>query len=770
MIAATTVLQHQNVSEMVGVYRKKVDGIMLKFYLLIGITMAILSFAGLYILNILDRKKIALWQKIFALALFVFFVARYFGADFKDVSFRGSVLHVKDCIMGTMALVINSPFGEENAVLTAFAMLLSWANFSALTVLITYPFFKGKIKVLDGIVKYYAGAVYLVSLIGIGVLIQAADGAATLEALKTRGVLYAIETGFALGQCIYYNVVNWKVRFNWKMLLVGIGAVAGMFLISLPPHALQVLHGYGSSMAEIKGLTEEHRMFIYLGFLIPTFIFLLFYKQRYDVKRYVLLFISLATLHSYCFDITFKTLADITNWPLHLCNTAMFIIPLCLIFKWEKVFYFTFFINVLGAFFAILMPNYDTINWLSYTTIRFWINHYCAFFMPILVIAFKIYRRPKLKQFTYSLIAFAVYFIVILGIDAAHVNDVNYLFLNTDFVAAKLGNWAKNIRLNHVWEFQLFKTSFKLFPLYQFLYFLVYVLLSFAMWFIYIHFFRMADVYAEIGARQRKIKADRLALEVALNGRSAEEPMDLEAQDKLVLKNFSKKYSTSSVYAVKDASLTVNGGTIFGFLGPNGAGKSTIIKSIVGIQTITSGSIEICGYDVEKQPVMAKLQTGFVPDHYALYENLTGREYVNYIADLYDVSVEDRTARINEYVHIFNLEASFDNQIKTYSHGMKQKITIMSALVHNPKLWILDEPLTGLDPESIFQVKECMKKHAAAGNIVFFSSHLIDVVESLCDRIAIIKGGKILVESDLKDIEKTGVGLENFYLGTIGEL
>ncbi len=742
---------------------------MLKFYLLIGITMAILSSAGLYILNKFDSKRHALWQKIFALALFVFFVGRYFGASFKEAVFRGSSFRVKDSIMATMGLTINSPFGENSAALTAFAVLLLWANFSALTVMITYPFFKGKVKILDGIAKYYAGAVYLASLVGMGILLRAMDGPDALTAMKTRGVLFAIETGLGLGQCIYYNIVNWKVKFDWKAALLGVGAVGGMFLASIPAYAIQVLYGYGSSTVEVKNLTEQHRLFVYFGFLLPLIIYLLFRKKNYETRRYILLYISLAAMHSYCFDITFSTLADITAWPLHLCNTAMFILPLCLMFKWEKVFYFTLFINVLGAFFAILMPNYGSENWLSYTIIRFWINHYCAFFMPILTIAFRIYRRPKLKQFVYSLLAFAVYFIIILGIDAAHVNSANFLFLNTDFIAAKLGTWAKNLRLN-VWDFNLFGTSFRLFPIYQFLYFLVYVALSFAMWFIYVHFFRMADVYAEIGARQRKIKMDKLALEVALNGRSAEEPMNLESKDQLVLKNFSKKYSTSSVYAVKDASLTVNGGTIFGFLGPNGAGKSTIIKSIVGIQTITSGSIEICGYDVEKQPVMAKLQTGFVPDHYALYENLTGREYVNYIADLYDVSAEDRTARINEYVKIFNLEASFDNQIKTYSHGMKQKITIMSALVHNPKLWILDEPLTGLDPESIYQVKECMKKHAAAGNIVFFSSHLIDVVQSLCDRIAIIKGGNILVESDLKAIEESGVGLENFYLSTIGEL
>ena len=742
---------------------------MYNYYLIIGIVSAVLSFGVLYLINKKFNNKIALWQKVFALALFALFFARYFGTDFKTVTYMGGTFRVKDYIMATMGLKINSPFGEDKTGLTAFSIILIWANFSAMTALTTYPFFKGKVKVLDGVVKYFAGAVYLVSLISIGVLIQAVEGENALAVMNSRSVIFAVETGFAFGQCVYYNVTNFKVKFNLKSVIIGVLVVIGMLLVSVPAFAVQGLYGYGNSLIEIKKLTVYHRLFVYFGFLLPVIIFLLFFKKDYETKRYVLLYISLAAMHSYCYDITFIKLADITEWPLHLCNTAMFVVPVCLMFKWDRVFYFTFFINVLGAFFAILMPNYEDVNWLSYTTIRFWINHYCAFFMPLLTIAFKIYERPKLKQFTYSIIAFAVYFMIILIIDAAHVNDVNFLFLNTDFIASKLGTWAKNLRLN-VLEFSFLGTNFKFFPLYQFLYFLVYVLLAFAMWFIYVHFFRLADVYSEIGARNRKIKADKLALEVALNGRSAEEPMNLESKDKLVLRNFSKKYSTSSVYAVKDANLEVNAGTIFGFLGPNGAGKSTIIKSIVGIQTITSGSIEICGYDVEKQPVMAKLQTGFVPDHYALYENLTGREYVNYIADLYDVSVEDRTERINEYVKIFNLEASFDNQIKTYSHGMKQKITIMSALVHNPKLWILDEPLTGLDPESIFQVKECMKKHAAKGNIVFFSSHLIDVVESLCDRIAIIKYGKILIETDLKEIENSGVGLEEFYLSTIGEL
>ena len=212
--------------------------------------------------------------------------------------------------------------------------------------------------------------------------------------------------------------------------------------------------------------------------------------------------------------------------------------------------------------------------------------------------------------------------------------------------------------------------------------------------------------------------------------------------------------------------MEVEGGQIFGFLGPNGAGKSTIIKSIVGIQPITDGSITVCGYDVDKQSVYAKSQIGFVPDHYALYEKLTGREYINYIADLYNVSLEDRNKRIDKYVKLFELESAFDNLMKTYSHGMKQKITIIAALVHNPRVWILDEPLTGLDPNSIFQVKECMKEHAKAGNIVFFSSHIIDVVEKICDRIAIIKKGQIMCVKDVSEIEKEGT-LEDFYLSVI---
>ena len=197
--------------------------------------------------------------------------------------------------------------------------------------------------------------------------------------------------------------------------------------------------------------------------------------------------------------------------------------------------------------------------------------------------------------------------------------------------------------------------------------------------------------------------------------------------------------------------------------------KNINFEPVDGMKVLVKGRISVFEQTGNYQIYVTDMTEDGVGNLYALYEKLTGREYLNYIADIYEVSKEDRDERLNKYIKLFQLESSIDNKIKTYSHGMKQKITIMAALVHNPKVWILDEPLTGLDPTSIFQVKECMKQHAAEGNIVFFSSHIIDIVEKLCQRIAIIKKGKILCVKTVDEIEQSGKSLEEFYLETIGE-
>ena len=671
-------------------------------------------------------------------------------------------------IQETIGLNVYSPFGPQGGAKVILSALLFWLIYTVQLAAITYPFFEKHIPLVAPIVRYVAFAVYALSIIALPMLNRAQDGDLA-NGFHYRLLIFALELGVGLALALFQITKQKRPVFNVKKILLTVAIFVGMFAIAMPHWVPQALFGLGSDAILIENFTLTHRLFLYGSVVFAFAVHFLFARCEYEQKRFALLYISMATMISFCYNYDFSVFVNLHQWPLHLCNTAMFIIPLVLIFKMEKLYYFTIFINVLGAFFAMIMPNTDKANWLSAFSMQFWTNHYMAMLLPLLLMTLKIFARPKMKQFVYSLIAFFGYYALVLFMNAwltAQGHSVDFFFINSDFIAEKLGEWAENLR-KITFEFKLGDLNLLIYPVYQSLYFVVYIVLSFAMWFIYEQAFEIIDTYEIIMERNRKIKADKLALEVHLAGRSMQEPMNPQNEGKLILRDFSKRYSTSDVYAVYRANLEIDGGQIFGFLGPNGAGKSTIIKSIVGIQTITSGQIEISGYDAEKQSVEAKMQIGFVPDHYALYENLTGREYINYIADLYNVSREDRDKRIGEYVKRFRLETAIDNPMKTYSHGMKQKITIMSALVHNPKIWILDEPLTGLDPESIFQVKECMKEHASRGNIVFFSSHIIDVVENICDRIAIIRKGQILCTKTVAEIKESGIPLEQFYMGMI---
>lgn len=234
----------------------------------------------------------------------------------------------------------------------------------------------------------------------------------------------------------------------------------------------------------------------------------------------------------------------------------------------------------------------------------------------------------------------------------------------------------------------------------------------------------------------------------------------------LEIRNLKKKYRGGDRYAVDDISFSVKEGEVFGFLGPNGAGKSTTIKCVAGILAYDEGTISVCGKDLSVDPIGAKMQIGYVSDNHAVYDKLTAREYLNFIADIYGVGDNDRRQRADEYMQLFELTDSFDAQIKTFSHGMKQKICVIGALIHNPRLWVLDEPMTGLDPKSAFELKELMRRHCAEGNSVFFSSHVLEVVEKVCDHVAIIDGGKLIADfgiGELDDIRK-GSSLEDVFL------
>lgn len=239
----------------------------------------------------------------------------------------------------------------------------------------------------------------------------------------------------------------------------------------------------------------------------------------------------------------------------------------------------------------------------------------------------------------------------------------------------------------------------------------------------------------------------------------------------LSIKNLTKSYAKSDVKALDDVNLELKPGEIFGFLGPNGAGKTTAIKIISGILSFEKGEVEICGHDIVKDGLNAKKEMGYVPDNHIIYDKLTGREYVDFMADIYGVDLTTRKERAEKMLEMFELAKAFDSPIKTYSHGMKQKICIIGALIHNPKLWILDEPMTGLDPQSAHQLKELMKKHASEGNTVFFSTHVLEVAEKLCDRIGIIAKGKMIMCGTLNEIKaaQSDKSLEDIFLAVVDE-
>lgn len=227
------------------------------------------------------------------------------------------------------------------------------------------------------------------------------------------------------------------------------------------------------------------------------------------------------------------------------------------------------------------------------------------------------------------------------------------------------------------------------------------------------------------------------------------------------VKNYSKSYNGKK--AVNNISFTVNDGEIFGFIGHNGAGKTTTIKSIVGILDFESGEILINRKSIKENPIECKKQMAYIPDNPDLYESLKGIDYINFVCDIYKVSKEEREFNIKKYASLFEIERNLGDLISSYSHGMKQKLAVISALAHNPKVLVLDEPFVGLDPKSVYNLKNIMKEICSNGGCIFFSTHILDVAEKLCDHVAIIKEGRIIEQGKMQDIKKNTT-LEKVFL------
>ena len=230
----------------------------------------------------------------------------------------------------------------------------------------------------------------------------------------------------------------------------------------------------------------------------------------------------------------------------------------------------------------------------------------------------------------------------------------------------------------------------------------------------------------------------------------------------LEIKNFSKSYGGGKK-AADGVSLTVMGGDIYGFIGHNGAGKSTTIRAVVGVLDFTEGEIYIDGHSVKAEPIACKSVTAYIPDNPDLYDNLTGIQYLNFIADVFGIGAAERAERIKKYADLFEITDSLGDLIGSYSHGMKQKTAILSALIHDPKLLVLDEPFVGLDPKATFTLKELMRDMCRRGAAVFFSTHVLDVAEKLCNKVAIIKHGQIIAAGTMEELTE-GHSLEETFL------
>ena len=227
------------------------------------------------------------------------------------------------------------------------------------------------------------------------------------------------------------------------------------------------------------------------------------------------------------------------------------------------------------------------------------------------------------------------------------------------------------------------------------------------------------------------------------------------------IKNVTKKYGKK--IALKDVSFDVDDGEIFAFIGHNGAGKTTLIKAIVGIHEFDKGDILINGKSIKDNPVECKREMAFVPDNPELYENMKAIDFIDFICDMYKVDQETREKNIKKYAKLFEIEENLNDPINSFSHGMKQKIALISALAHEPKILIMDEPFVGLDPKAVFDVKKVMNEMIKEGKIIFFSTHILDVAEKLCSKVAIIKNGEIVKTGNMKDI-KGDKSLEKVFL------
>lgn len=715
--------------------------ILMETTILLGFLFIVLGLVLHYKYN--EYKNI--YIKVFSVGLFLIYLTRLFSFDTINQTFNLLLFDVVTPINSESTWI----FSPELSLIILFqrwigVVLIAWIFTSIL-----YP-----LKRLQTLIGYFGLILSVLYIIFFNEHVIAFQNSLDFS---SRVVEFMFEICFLLIVSLSYLLNSFKFKISLKETWITVLVIIGSMFALMPQTLLINLFG---NLGEIpKEFNVEHLILILIPIIAMFVIYKLMKQKSVDAKEALILFLAVASIFQYFY----MRREDLAALPFHLCNMAVILIFFAVVFKIKSFFYFAYFANVIGAIGGILLPNYE-VDFFTLQVIHFAYNHIYALIIPILGVALGMFHKPTLKSMYQALIVFTVYYLVILFLNAWFNNYtlVDYFFAYSDFLTDMLD--LRQLQYNYVIEFTYQDLTFKFFWLYQLLYYLSFMGLMFASWYVYDWSYASIERNRQLRNKQQQMRYDKNLLIQMLGDKKIDERMYEAYKGMIKISNFSKRYGKSNRFAVKNFSLEVGPGEIFGFLGHNGAGKSTTIKSMVGIQSITEGEIMIDGYSIKTQPIEAKLRMGYVSDNHAVYEKLTGREYIYYVSELYKVDKNIRDERFNKLVKELNLEHAIDQEVKSYSHGMKQKLVVIASLIHEPPVWILDEPLTGLDPTSAYQIKESMKEHARKGNIVFFSSHVIEVVEKICTKIAVINQGELIGVYEVEDLKKKGISLETLYM------
>lgn len=715
------------------------------FFILILTTVLILLH---YVIK--NQNKFKNILRILSIILFLVYLPRLLRLDEINHTFNLFLFDVKTPIDSTTTWLFP-------VVRSVTIILLRWFSLLIILLGISNSFFRH--KVVDFFIAFVGPILLILNVTFFFDHLYAITGQTT-SLLTFVGVQFFIENVILGVFSIMHllHILIKRILLTKKELFIIVYTMPISALAVMPLGLLYNFFGfYGESPLDF---TQSHMLVIVFPLVFTTLAFIFFRNKSQQSKNLFITFMVFASFVQYFYLPRFS----IGGLPLHLCNTAVLILLVAVPFHKRSIFYFAYFANVIGAIAAIVLPNY-TQDLYHINVLHFGYNHLYALVIPILAVALKMFPRPKLKDMIQAIIVFTIYFIVVLNLNAwlRNYNDsIDYFYTYSDFLSSMFN--ARKLQYNFTFDLKIGEFTFVYFYVFHIIYYFSFVFLMFMTWVVYDQSYQIADLHQDLRFKQKQMRMDMLNLKIEEDLRTLNESKNTINSNMIKISNFSKRYGKANQFAVNNFSLEVYKGEVFGFLGHNGAGKSTTIKSLVGIQSITEGEMEICGYSIKTQPLEAKLQIGYVSDNHAVYEKLTGREYIDYVADLYKVPQDLREIRLDKYLDQFLLRHAIDNEIKSYSHGMKQKLVVIASLIHEPPVWILDEPLTGLDPTSAYQIKESMREHAKKGNIVFFSSHVIEVVEKICHRIAIISNGKLEGVYEVKELKESGVSLEELYM------